>query len=161
MTRFHRLITGNRSARRHGRATPPAAKVTGRGTLLRANESHAPRTRRTRRPSPGIVLLLAATLLAAVACSGRGAGTGTPELPPACDQFVTKYESCLKATIPSLPALAKQRSSQTRTALEQEARRGTTATTAAAATASLTALATKCQDNLQRLTASCGSSPTH
>jgi hypothetical protein len=107
------------------------------------------------------VFVLAVTFLAAVACSGRGAGTGTPELPPDCDQFVTKYESCLHATVPSLPALAKQRSAQTRAALEDEARRATTATTAAATTANLTALATKCHDNLQRLTASCGSSPTH
>lgn len=80
-----------------------------------------------RRPSAGIVFGLVATFLAAVACSGRGAGTGTPGLPPDCDRFVTKYESCLKATIPSLPALAKQRSSQTRMALEEEARRATSA----------------------------------
>ena len=125
-----------------------------------ANESRAPRTRRATPPSAGIVFALAATLLAAVACSGRS-GTGTPELPPDCDHFVTKYEMCLKATIPSLPELAKQRSAQTRAALEDEARRATTATTAAATTAGLTALATKCQSNLQRLTASCGSSPTH
>ena len=110
-----------------------------------------------RQPSARIVFVLAATFLAAVACSGRGAGTSTPDLPPACDAFVTKYEACVKASVPSMPAVAKERAAQTRAALEKEVERASVGT----ATPNLTALATKCQDNLQRLAASCGSSHTN
>jgi hypothetical protein len=98
-------------------------------------------------------LLLGVALLAA-ACSGRTLGTGTPDLPPACDAFVTKYEACIKASVPAMPAVAEERAAQTRAALEKEVERANTRTS----TPNLTALATKCQDNLQRLTTSCGSS---
>jgi hypothetical protein len=114
-----------------------------------------------RHAGSGMAVLLVAALLTAVACSGSSSQMGTPELPADCDSFVTKYETCLKAAVPTLPALAKERSEQTRTALQEEARRATTATTAAATVTNLTALATKCHDNLQRLTATCGSSRTN
>jgi hypothetical protein len=151
---LHRLTTKKISALGHGRATRPAAKITGGGTLLGATESDAPRTHRVRQPSARIAFVLAATFLAAVACSGKGAGTGTPELPPACDAFVAKYEACVKASVPSMPAVAKERAAQTRAALEKEVERASVGTD----TPNLTALVTKCQDNLQRLTTSCGSS---
>jgi hypothetical protein len=106
-----------------------------------------------------IALLLAAALLAA-ACSGRSLGTGTPDLPPACDAFVAKYEACLSAEIPSLPSLAKERAAQTRAALENEAGRIGTAATRTNPT-NRAALETKCNANLQRLTASCSSPHTH
>jgi hypothetical protein len=128
----------------------------------------SPRTSvmRRRPPAPGafafpnaaraplrIVAFLAIALLTA-ACSGRSLGTGTPDLPPACDAFVTKYEACVKASVPSMPAVAKERAAQTRAALEKEFERASSGTNAP----NLTALVTKCQDNLQRLASSCGSS---
>ena len=96
-------------------------------------------------------------LLLAGACSGKGTWTGRTDLPPACDAFVTKYETCMTAALPSLPAVARERAAQTRAALVKEVERANDATSSAAA-ANLTALATKCQGNLQRLAATCGSS---
>jgi len=157
MDDLHRLTMENVSAPRHARATPPAAKHTGGGTFLGATGSDAPRTRRVRRPSWEIAFVLAAAVLAAVACSGRGATAGAPELPPACDAFVAKYEACVKASVPSMPAVAKERAAQTRAALEKEAERASVGT----ATPNLTALVTKCQDNLDRLASGCGSSHTN
>ncbi len=58
-------------------------------------------------------------LTSPLACSGHSPASGT-ELPPACNAFVAKYESCIKASVPSLPAVAKQRAAQTRAALEKE-----------------------------------------
>jgi hypothetical protein len=106
-------------------------------------------------------LALAAGLLAA-ACSGRGSGTGAPELPASCNAFVAKYEQCITASVPSMPQVAKERAAQTRAALEAEAKRVTGGSLpAGSGPHDLTALATKCNDNLQRLTASCGSSRTN
>src|ERR1700729_4063683 len=107
--------------------------------------------------APLRIVAFLATALLATACSGQSLGTGTPDLPPACDAFVTKYEACIKASVPSMPAVAKERAAQTRAALEKEVERASVGT----ATPNLTALATKCQDNLQRLAASCSSSHTN
>jgi hypothetical protein len=118
-------------------------------------------TRREVAPVAAWAFLLLATTLLAVACSGRTYEAGIPAPPTDCDNFVTKYESCVQIAVPSLPGVAKERAAQTRGALEEEARRANTASTTAAITANLTALATKCHDNLQRLNASCGSTRTN
>ncbi|MGO8991823.1 MAG: hypothetical protein ACLQVI_00735 [Polyangiaceae bacterium] len=97
-------------------------------------------------------------LTSPLACSGHSPASGT-ELPPACNAFVAKYESCIKASVPSLPAVAKQRAAQTRAALEKEVEG--TGMAGGPIRESLSALATKCQDNVQRLAASCGSSRTN
>jgi hypothetical protein len=94
------------------------------------------------RPARKATLLAFAFLVAA--CSARSSGTVTANLPESCEAFVAKYEASIKASVPSLPALAKERAAQTRAALEKEAQRATTP-------ASLSALATKCQSNLQNL----------
>jgi hypothetical protein len=61
-----------------------------------------------------------------------------------------------------MPQVAKERAAQTRAALEAEAKRVTAGPAPAGSIApGLTALATKCNDNLQRLAASCGSSRTN
>jgi hypothetical protein len=52
MEDHHRLTTGRIAAPRHRRATPTAAKMTGGGTLMGANDSRAPKkTRRVRQSS--------------------------------------------------------------------------------------------------------------
>jgi hypothetical protein len=103
-----------------------------------------------------------ATALLTAGCSAKSVGEGTPELPPSCNAFVAKYEQCITASVPSMPQVAKERAAQTRAALEAEAKRATAAPAPVGSSApGLTALATKCNDNLQRLTTSCGSSRTN
>jgi hypothetical protein len=111
--------------------------------------------------SPPIVFALAATLLGVAACSGRSFETGTPDLPLECNAFVAKYESCFKASVPSLPAVAKERAALTRSALEEEARRASAAPSPGDSATRLNALAAKCHDNLQRLAATCGTTRTN
>lgn len=104
----------------------------------------------------------AGAALLVVACSAKGTDPTATDLPPACDAFVAKYEQCIAASAPSLPALAKQRAAQTRDALEKEvARASAIPAPAGSGATALTALVTKCNDNLQRLTTSCGSSKTN
>ena len=111
------------------------------------------------RPARRAILLGLALLVAA--CSGRSPRSGTFELPPACDAFVAKYESCLRAAVPSLPSVAKDRAAQTRASLQEEAQRAAEAAAATSTASNLTNLATKCSENLQRLTATCGAARTN
>jgi hypothetical protein len=118
-----------------------------------------PRATRVRAGSlPAALLLTALT-----ACTARAHRTGSSDLPRECEAFVATYETCLKSTLPSLPQVAQERAAQTRTVLQQEAERATSAPPSASSaveTQSLTALANKCQENLKRLTASCGAART-
>jgi hypothetical protein len=120
------------------------------------NEASIPE-RRTMRFMNRLASVALVALVCPLGCSGRAAGSTSKELPPECDAFVAKYESCVQAAVPALPAVAKQRAAQTRASLEQEAQRATTANRPE----NLAALATKCQDNLQRLASSCGTTRTN
>jgi hypothetical protein len=122
---------------------------------MRQAKNSMPTPYRRATPLPPVhpwTLLLVATVLVP-ACSGTSRRTGSGDLPADCNAFVATYESCLTAVNPSLPEVAKERGAQTREALTEEAKRATASSSGAAG---LTALATKCHANLQRLTASCG-----
>jgi hypothetical protein len=101
--------------------------------------------------------------VALAACSARAPVT---DLPPVCDAFLAKYEQCMTASLPTLPAVVKERAEQTRGALEKEVARARSLAPSTGAdgnptNSALAALEAKCNDNLQRVTASCASSRTH
>jgi hypothetical protein len=90
---------------------------------------------------------------ALLACSsGSTHATGSSELPPDCTAFVAKYEACISSSVPSLPAIAKERAAQTRDALEQEAKR---ASAGASAMTAMETLAAKCRTNMKTLAGTC------
>jgi hypothetical protein len=125
------------------RASSCPPSIASRSILLGAVAS-----RQALRATFRIGVVLATTLL--LACSARSAGTGAAELPASCNAFVTKYEACTRASVPSMPELAKKRAAQTRASLETQAAQAT-----AEPGHDIEALATECQNQLQRLTASC------
>jgi hypothetical protein len=88
-------------------------------------------------------LFVIATL---AACSSKPRHDTEPSVgvPSECDAFVSAYEACLGSSGPA--PIAHARADQTRAALADEAQRSPADT-----------LASKCRANLQRLTASCGS----
>ncbi len=140
---------------------------TPRGTMpnqrSRRRRAHRLLTADASRPAPSARALVALVAVFAAGCGGSHSSAGDVDLPPACTAFVAKYEQCIQASVPSLPAVAKERAAQTRAALEQEARRAVAAPVPneATDTTPLAKLAATCTTNLQRLSTSCGPSRTN
>jgi hypothetical protein len=97
--------------------------------------------------------------LSGAACSGPTA-VELEKMPASCDAYVGTYESCVVHAAPSLPdiaSVAKDRAALVSRALEHETQRAA-ALPPESRVAILAALATKCDENLQHLDASCHAS---
>ena len=94
-----------------------------------------------------IVLLMLVVPLGACSARHTDSKDTAATLPEDCDAFVAAYEACIASSSPASASIAHDRREQTHAALVEEARH-----------ASGDALASKCRDNLRRLTATCGGS---
>ena len=91
--------------------------------------------------------------IAAFVLVGCSQATPHPDLPRECEAFVSRYQACLAATIPSRPEIARDRAAQTRASLEESTARASESGPQAVAQ-----LASSCEANPQSLSCAATSS---